>query len=100
MIESGKIPDAVSLIVSGRVRVTRDGDVVGVLGAGQLVGSALILSGLQSEVDAAVENPVRAIRWQVGTLERYLNANPDTRTVMQRHLARDLAMKVTRLASA
>ena len=99
MIESGTVPDAVSLIVSGNVRVTRDGDVVGVLGAGQLVGSALILSGLQAEVDAEVESPVRAVRWQVGTLERYLNANPDTRTVMQRHLARDLAIKVTRLTN-
>src|SRR6188508_2691112 len=95
MIESGTIPDAVSLIVSGKVRVTKDGDAVGVLEAGQLVGSALILSGLPSEVDAAVESPVRAIRWEVGTLERYLNANPDTRAVMQRHLARDLATKVT-----
>ena len=99
MIERGTVPDAVALIVRGQVRVTRDGDVVGVLGAGQLVGSALILSGLPAEVDAAVENPVRAIRWQVGTLDRYLNANPDTRTVMQRHLVRDLAMKVTHLAS-
>jgi CRP-like cAMP-binding protein len=99
MIESGTVPDAVSAIVSGKVRITTQGDVVGVMGAGQLVGSALILSGLQSEVDAVVEDPVRAIRWQVGTLERYLNANPDTRTVMQRHLARDLAMKLTHLAS-
>ena len=95
MIERGTVPDAVSLIVSGKVRVTRDGDVDGVLAAGQLVGSALILSGLPSEVDAVVDGPVRAIRWQVGTLEPYLNANPDTRTAMQRHLARDLAMKVT-----
>jgi len=99
IIESGKIPEAMSLILSGKVRVTRDGKVVGVLGAGQLVGSALILSGLQSEVDAVVESPVRAIRWKVGTLERYLNANPDTRAVMQRHLAHDLALKVTHLAS-
>jgi len=99
MIESGTVPDAVSLIVSGKVRVTKDGDLVGVLGAGQLVGSALILSGLQAEVEAVVESPVRALRWQVGTLERYLNANPDTRTAMQRHLARDLAMKVKHLAS-
>jgi len=98
MIETGTVPDAVSLIVSGKVRVTRDGHVVGVLGAGQLVGSALILSGLQPDVEAVVENPVRAIRWQVGTLERYLNANPDTRTAMQRHLARDLALKVEHLA--
>ena len=99
MIVRGTIPDAVSLIVSGKVRVTRDGDVLGVLGAGQVVGSALILSGLEAEVDATVEDRVRAIRWQVDTLDRYLNANPDTRTVMQRHLARDLAMKVTHLAS-
>ena len=69
------------------------------LGAGQIVGSALILSGLQADVEAVVENRVRAIRWQVGTLERYLNANPDTRTAMQRHLARDLAMKVEHLVS-
>ena len=99
MIESGTVPDAVSLIVSGSVRVTKDGQVLGVLGAGQLVASALILSGVQSDVEAVVENPVRAIRWQVETLERYLNANPDTRTSMQRHLARDLARKVDHLAS-
>ncbi len=99
MIESGKVPDTVSLIVRGTVRITRDGQVLGGLGAGQVVGSALILSGLQADVEAVVESPVRAVRWQVGTLERYLNANPDTRTAMQRHLARDLAMKVERLAS-
>ena len=99
MIVRGTIPDAVSLIVSGKVRVTRDGDVLGVLGAGQVVGSALILSGLEAEVDATVEDRVRAIRWQVDTLDRYLNANPDARTAMQRHLAHDLAMKVTHLAS-
>ena len=95
MIESGTVPDAVSLIVSGKVRVMREGDVIGMLGMGQLVGSALIVSGLPAEVDAEVESPVRAVRWQVGTLDRYLNANPDTRTVMQRHLSRDLAMKLT-----
>jgi hypothetical protein len=99
MIESGTVPEAASLIVSGKVRMTRDGQDVGILGAGQIVGSALILSGLQAEVEAVVENPVRAVRWQVGTLERYLNANPETRTAIQRHVARDLAMKVQHLAS-
>jgi CRP-like cAMP-binding protein len=99
MIESGTVPDAVSLIVSGKVRMMRDGHDVGILGAGQIVGSALILSGLQAEVEAVVENPVRAVRWQVDTLERYLNANPETRAAMQRHHSRDLAMKVQHLAS-
>ena len=99
LIKSGTVPDAVALILSGKVRVTRGDQVVGVLEAGQLVGSALILSGVQADVEAVVESPVRAMRWQVGTLERYLSANPDTRAAMQRHLARDLAMKVEHLAS-
>ena len=99
MIKSGTAPDAVALILSGKVRVTRDDHVVGVLETGQLVGSALILSGVQADVEAVVEDPVRAMRWQVGTLEKYLEANPDTRAAMQRHLARDLAAKVEHLAS-
>jgi CRP-like cAMP-binding protein len=97
LIERGKLPDTVSLIVRGRVRVTRDGRALAELIAGDLVGSALILSGVPADVDAVTVEPVRAMRWQVGTLERYLAANPETRTVMQRHLARDLAGKVERL---
>jgi len=45
----------------------------------------------------AVE-PVRAVRWEVETLERYIAANPETRIVMQRHLARDLTRKLGHLA--
>jgi len=98
MIKSGTVPDAVTLIVTGKVRVTKDEQVIGALESGQLVGSALILSGVQADVEAVVESPVRGMRWQVGTLERYLDANPDTRAAMQRHLARDLAKKVEDLA--
>jgi hypothetical protein len=46
----------------------------------------------------AVE-PVRNVKWIAGTLERYLDANPDTRTALQRHLSRDLAVKVRQLTS-
>ena len=99
MIESGTVPNAVLLIISGKVRVTKDGQFFGVLGAGQIVGSALILSGVPADVEAVVETRVRAVRWEVDTLERYLSANPDTRTTMQQHLARDLAMKVDYLVS-
>jgi Popeye-like protein len=97
LIESGKLPDAILLIVRGKVRVTRDGRVLGELSAGDIVGSALILSGIPADVDAVTVERVRAMRWQVGTLQRYLAANPETRTAMQRHLARDLARKVERL---
>ena len=98
LIESGKLPDAIFLIVGGKVRVMRDGRVLGELIAGDIVGSALIFSGVPSDVDAVTVERVRAMRWQVGTLQRYLAANPETRAVMQRHLTRDLARKVERLS--
>jgi hypothetical protein len=37
------------------------------------------------------------LRWNVATLERYLDANPETRNLFQQHLARELAGKLERL---
>jgi CRP-like cAMP-binding protein len=99
MIESGKRADAMSLIVRGKVEVTKEGTVLSELQAGDFVGSALLLSGTVSEVDAVAVEPVRNVKWIAGTLERYLDANPDTRTALQRHLSRDLAVKVWQLTS-
>ena len=100
LIESGKLPETVSLIVRGKVRVTRDGRVLGELIAGDVVGSALIFSSIPAQVDAVVLEPGRAMRWQSATLERYLAANPETRTIMLQHVAHDLAEKVERATRA
>ena len=64
-----------------------------------LVGSALLMTGAVAEVDAMTISPARIVRWEAATLERYLNANPETRNLFQRHLARDLAGKVQRLGA-
>ena len=97
LIVRGTLPDAILLILRGRVQVARNGQVVGELHSGEIVGSSLILSGVPPDVDAVTTEPVRALRWEVATLEKYLAANPETRSVMQRHLVRDLAGKVERL---
>jgi CRP-like cAMP-binding protein len=100
LIEYGKPVESLYLIVRGKVQVTKDGQVLGELGAGEVVGSALLLTGASSTVEAVtVELSTRIVRWEAGTLERYLNANPETRNVFQRHLARDLAGKVHRLGT-
>ena len=100
LIESGKLPETVSLIVRGKVRVTKDGRILGDLIAGDFVGSALILSGIPAEADAVTVESGRAMRWEIRALERYLTANPETRTVMLQHVARDLAAKVERVTAA
>lgn len=99
LLESGKAPDQLALIVRGKVRLIRAGGPIGTLGAGDFVGSALILSGLAADFDAVVEEPVRAVRWQIEVLEKYLNANPGMRITMQRHLARELSGKVRQLVN-
>jgi CRP-like cAMP-binding protein len=95
-IESGKRTKAVWLILRGKVRVTNGDHVLGDLIPGEIVGSALLLTGVTAVVDASAVEPVRAVRWEIGTLEPYLTANPDVRIAMQQHLARDLARKVER----
>ena len=97
LIESGKSPEVLPLIVRGKVRVTKGDRVIAELGAGSYVGSALLLSGAPAEVDAVAVESVRAVHWEVATLVRYLAANPETRIVMQGHLARDLAGKLVHL---
>jgi CRP-like cAMP-binding protein len=94
MLERGKSVEAISVIIRGKVRVTRDDRVFGELAAGHIVGSALLLSGVTADVDAVVVEPVRCMRWEIEPLERYLAASPETRIVLQKYLASDLAGKV------
>ncbi len=97
-IEQGKCAESISLIVRGRVRITRNDRFLGELVAGNLIGSALLLSGVPADIDAVATETVRAIRWEMEMLQRYLGANPETRIIMQQHLAHDLAGKVDLLS--
>jgi CRP-like cAMP-binding protein len=94
LIEVGKPIEAICLIVRGKVELVSEGRTLGKLTAGSLVGSALLLSGIPAQVDARAIEPVRAVRWEIGTLQRYLASHPETRAIMQKHLALDLASKL------
>ena len=100
LIDCGKPIEAISLIVRGKVQVTRDERILGEMVAGNLVGSALLLSGAPADITAVAMEPVRAMRWDVETLERYLSANPEIRIILQNHLARDLAGKLISVSGA
>jgi CRP-like cAMP-binding protein len=84
------------LIVRGKVRVTRDARVLGELAEGDIVGSALILSGASADVDAVAVEEVRSVRWDLDPLDQYLAGSPETRIILQKYMARDLAGKLNR----
>lgn len=98
LIKQGQPIESISLLVSGKVRVTLRQRFLDYLVAGNVVGSALLLSGVPSEVDATVEESVCAMTWDLAVLQRYLAANPETRLAMQRHMAVDLASKIELLS--
>lgn len=98
-IETGKHIEAVWLIMRGKVRVTSGARVLGELGPGDLVGSALLLSGIPANIDAWSAEPVRAVRFEAEPLQKYLSANPEVRVIVQQFLARDLAGKLERSLS-
>jgi CRP-like cAMP-binding protein len=98
-IESGKRVEALWLIVRGKVQVTSGERVLGELGAGELVGSALLLSGVPANIDASPAEPVRAVRWEIEPLQKYLAADPEVRVILQQFLARDLTGKLERSLS-
>jgi hypothetical protein len=100
LIDRGKPIEAISLVVRGKVQVIKDEHILGELVAGNLVGSALLLSGSPADFTAVAMEQVRAVRWDVQTLERYLSANPEIRIMMQKHLARDLAGKLVSVLGA
>jgi len=96
LLERGKRAQAISLILRGKVRVTRDERVLGELTAGDIVGSALILSGVSADVNAVATEEVRSLRWEVDPLDQFLAGNPETRIALQKYLAQDLAGKLNR----
>ena len=98
LIKQGQPIESISLLVRGKVRVTLRQRFLDYLVAGNVVGSALLLSGVPSEVDATVEESVYAMTWDLAVLQRYLAANPETRLAMQRHMAVDLASKIELLS--
>ena len=98
MVERGQSAKAISVITRGKVQVTRDDHVFGELVAGHILGSALLMSGVAADADAVVVEPVRCMQWEVEPLDRYLAANPETRIVLQKYLARDLAGKMLAVA--
>jgi hypothetical protein len=97
LIEQGKPVESISLLIRGKVQVKKASEILGELGAGEIVGSALLLSGAAADVEAVTMDSTRALRWEARTLERYLSAHPDSRDAFQQHLSRDLAGKVQRL---
>jgi CRP-like cAMP-binding protein len=85
--------------ITGRADVRKQGQRIGALEPGNLIGTALALSGTPSPVEATFSEPARYISWPLASLRTFVDKRPDLRVTLQGLVNRDLAGKVERLLS-
>jgi Popeye-like protein len=97
VLTEGQPVDGICIAIAGTLEVRRQGERVGWLEPGQLIGNALALTGMASSIDAAFTEPGRYIRWPLASLRTFMDKRPELRVALQGLVSRDLAAKVERL---
>jgi CRP-like cAMP-binding protein len=95
----GEPVSRLSVAITGRADVSKQGQRVGALKPGQLIGTALALTGAPSPVEATFSEPSRYMSWPLASLRTFVDKRPDLRVTLQGLVSRDLAGKVERLLS-
>jgi hypothetical protein len=80
--------------ISGAIDVRRQGQTLGTLRPGYLIGTALALTGAPSPVSASFVESGRYIEWPVAQLRIFSDRNPQLRATLQGMVNQDLARKL------
>ena len=99
VLTEGEPVSSLCIPISGNAEVRRQGERVGMLKPGQVIGTALALTGDQSPVEATFTGPARYMRWPLQSLRTFMDKRPDLRVTLQGLVNRDLATKVERLSA-
>jgi len=99
ILSEGEAASRLCIAIAGSAEVRRRGQHVGVVEPGQIIGTALALSGTASPVDVTFTEPGRYMSWPLASLHRFVETKPDLRVTLQGLVSRDLAVKVERLLS-
>ena len=94
IVSAGASLSDVCVSIAGRAEVRRQGQRIGVLDPGQIIGTALALTGDPSPVDIAFAEPARYMRWPLASLRRFIDKRPELRVALQQLVNRDLASKL------
>jgi Popeye protein conserved region len=99
VVTEGQPVSSLCIAISGRAEVRKQGHLIGLLKPGQIIGTALALTGAPSTVDVSFTEPARYMRWSLQSLRRFVDQRPDLRVTLQGLVNRDLAGKLERVLS-
>src|SRR5437762_6176925 len=99
VMAEGEPVSCLCIPITGGADVSRRGERIGALRPGNIIGTALALTGEPSPMEVTFTEPARYIRWSLPSLRRFMDKRPDLRVTLQGLVNRDLAGKLERLMS-
>jgi CRP-like cAMP-binding protein len=97
VVTEGEPVSHVCIAINGSTEVRKQGQHLGTLRPGYIIGSALALTGDPSPVEMAFAEPARYMRWPLPSLRKFVDNRPDLRVTLQGLVNRDLARKLDTL---
>lgn len=100
VVEQDVVLDELSCVLSGRLAVKVDGEVVATLEPGRFVGEMSYLTGAPTTASVEAVEPTTCLSWSKGSLSKLLDADPSLRAAVQLVIGRDLVTKLRRPGAA
>lgn len=97
IITHGQPVDRLCIPISGSIEVSRNGQRLGELPPGRIVGLAVAVTGEAPAFDATFTEPGRYMSWALPSLRKFLDRRPELRSALQQLASHDLATKIERL---
>ena len=98
MIE-GEPVSHLCIAIAGSAEVRKQGEHLGTLRPGHIIGNALALTGDPSPVEMTFAEPARYMRWALPSLRKFIDSRPDLRVTLQGLVNHDLARKLETVLS-
>jgi CRP-like cAMP-binding protein len=94
----GKTVSTICIAIDGGLTLHKDGKELMPIKPGQLIGTALALTGELSPVAAVFTEPTRYFSWPVNSIRAFVESRPELRIALQNLVNRDLAEKIAELS--
>jgi CRP-like cAMP-binding protein len=99
IVTEGEPVPSVCIAITGSAEVRKQGEPIGTLRPGHIIGNALALTGDPSPVEMTFTEPARYMSWSLPSLRRFIEKRPDLRVTLQSLVNRDLAHKLETVMS-
>ena len=99
LVTEGEPVSHLCIAIAGSAEVHKQGEHLGTLRPGHIIGNALALTGDPSPVEMTFAEPARYMRWALPSLRKFIDSRPDLRVTLQGLVNRDLAGKLDTVLS-